>query len=74
MSTAADPVVKIDNVAPEILATAIVDVAKAAKALLGSRLSKRALLVLLHDKTKIPYVTIERVLDAAADLGSFVKR
>jgi hypothetical protein len=56
------------DVGPEILAKAIIDVSDAAKKLLSSRLTNRALTVLLRDATGLPLVTIEKVLNAAADL------
>jgi hypothetical protein len=70
-----DPVITgADDVGPELLAKAIVDVADAAKALLKSRLTKKAILVLLKDKTGLPQHTIESVLDGAARLDEYVKR
>jgi hypothetical protein len=72
-----NPVIKQDpeaEVAPEILAQAIVDVAAAAKKLLASRLSKRAIILLIHDHSGVPKREIERVLDSAASLTYYVKK
>jgi hypothetical protein len=60
---------------PEILASAIKDVAEAARKLLSSKLTKRAIVILLKDS--IGYISmkdIELVLDHAACLDKFVKR
>lgn len=67
-------IVGTDDVGPEILAKAIVEVADAAKKLLSSRLTKKAILVLLKDKTGLPQHAIESVLDGAARLDEYVKR
>jgi hypothetical protein len=56
------------SVGPEVLASAIVEVSKAAKKLLASRLSEEAILVLLKHQTRIPMEQIRRVLHAAVDL------
>lgn len=70
-----DPViVGMAEVPTEIMAQAIVDVANAAKKLANSRLTKRAILVLLRDETNLPMRQIEIVLDAAANLDKYVKR
>lgn len=68
------PVIKLDTEAPEILASAIVEVADAAKSLLASRLSGRAILVLLKDSTGLPMADIEKILVAASELGRYVKK
>jgi hypothetical protein len=55
----------------EILAKAIVEVAEAAKKLQNSRLSKRAICLLIKDSmtgTGIPMKDIQTVLDCAANL------
>jgi hypothetical protein len=62
------------EVGAELLAQSIIDVSEAAKKLLGSRLSRRALVVLLHDASGVAKRDIELVLDHAADLRRrFVK-
>lgn len=71
---AGKPVIELGDTAPDLLAQAIVDVAEAAKRLNGSRLSARAVHLLIRDKCNVPLVTISKVLNAAADLGSYVKR
>jgi hypothetical protein len=68
------PIIKLDTDAPEILASAIIEVADSAKALLTSRLSGRAILVLLKDQTGLPMADIEKVLVAASELGRYVKK
>jgi len=69
-----ETVVKLDGPAPEILASAIVEVAESAKKLLSSKLTKRAVLLLIKDKCGVNMTEIDAVLSAAADLGSYVKR
>ena len=64
----------IEDAAPELLASAIVDVANSAKKLLNSGLERRAILVLIKDMTSVPLQTIEQVLDAASRLDRYVKR
>ncbi|MES2359963.1 MAG: hypothetical protein V4529_16610 [Gemmatimonadota bacterium] len=70
-----EPVI-INNKAdpPEILATSIREVAEAARKLLATRLTKRAILVLLKDSCGLPMHEIEKVLDHAASLDRYVKR
>jgi hypothetical protein len=46
----------------------ILAVGDAARKLLNSGLSKRAIAVLIHDATNLPLRDIRNVLDAAADL------
>lgn len=58
------------HVEPEVLAQAIVDVAAGAKKLLGSRLTERAVLVLIQDSIT-PFIgirEIKAVLYAASQL------
>lgn len=55
----------------KVMEQAIVDVAEAARKLLNSRLSKRAILVLIKDSMTgqgVPMKDIELVLDCAAKL------
>jgi len=72
------PVIELGDTDPKLLADAIVHVASGAKKLLGSGLTKDALVVLIQHKCGGPSAVsrgdIIKVLDAAADLGSFVKR
>lgn len=66
----------IDDVGPELLASEIAKVSRAAQALLGSRLQRRAVVLLIQDLCpgKPPQRTIENILDAAAKLErAFVK-
>jgi len=65
--------IKPDDTAPEVLATAIVKLATAARQLLDSRLTDRAIQVLLRDATGESMATIERVLKGAATLNRYVK-
>jgi hypothetical protein len=58
---------------PEVLASAIEDVADAARRLLGSRLSERAIVLLLHDHSGVPQKQIRAVLNSAANLRFYVK-
>ena len=58
----------------EVLASAIVEVADAAKRLLNSKLTEVAILVLLKHTTGISQRDIKMVLKAAADLKRFVKK
>jgi hypothetical protein len=72
------PVIELGETDPNLLAEAIVSVASGAKKLLASGLTKEALVVLIQHKCGgngvVSRGDIVRVLDAAADLGSFVKR
>jgi len=52
----------------EILAEAIVNIGNAAKKLNDSGINKTAIIVLLHDKTKLPKGTIKLVLDSLPQL------
>lgn len=68
------PIIKQDKqneIPVEVLAKSIVEVADAAKKLLSSKLSKRAICVLIKDSMSGPGVTmkdIQVVLDCAANL------
>jgi hypothetical protein len=63
------------SVGAEVLASAIVEIATAAKRLLNSRLTEEAVLVLLKHRTGIPMDQIKRVLRSAAELErTYVKR
>ena len=67
--------VKADDTEPEVLAAAIVETAKAARRLLGSKLNNRAVLVLINNACKVPQGDIELVLNAAATLDTtFLKK
>lgn len=50
-------------VAAEIIATAIVDIAKGMKSLNASRLSRRAIVTLIHDHSKVARRDIQIVLN-----------
>lgn len=68
---APQPAIVLDEVDPDILASAIVDVSNAAKKLLNSRLSKRAIAILIRDACKgnRSLCDILEVLDAAENLS-----
>jgi hypothetical protein len=72
------PVIEMGDTDAKLLASAIVDVATGAKKLLTSGLTKDALVVLIQHKcggsSVVSRGDIIRVLEAAADLGSFVRR
>lgn len=70
---ASEPIVTNDDVSTEILASAIIDVADAAKKLLSSRLTKPALLVLLKHESGVPMKTIDKVLTSASNLKKYVR-
>jgi len=57
-----------DDVPPEILARAIVNLSEAAAKLLRSGLNRRAMLVLLKDSSGVSHHDINLVLDALVDL------
>ncbi len=77
-TVAPKPVIELGDTAPKLLAAAIVDVAAGAKKLLASGLTKDALVVLIQHKCGGSGVVsrgdILRVLEAAADLGSYVRQ
>lgn len=73
MADKKDPVILVDT-APEILASEIKAVADAAKKLLNSKLEKRAILVLLKDMSGYPMAQIEKILDCASRLDTFIKK
>jgi hypothetical protein len=60
----------VDDVGPELLASEIAKVARAAQALLASRLTRRAVILLIQDLCpgRMAQRDIESVLDAAAAL------
>lgn len=62
-----------DSESPELLATAIEDVARAARILLGSRLTMRAIVLLIQDHSGVKQGDIKRVLESAANLGFYLK-
>lgn len=59
-----------NEVPAEVLATAIVNVSRAAQQLLSSRLTKRAIVILLHESSGVGKRDIEYVLDHAASLAA----
>jgi hypothetical protein len=63
------------NEGPEILASEITKVATAARALLSSRLTKKAILLLIKDASGVPQGQVALVLEAAAELDKrYTKR
>ncbi len=62
------PVPPTPEVPAEIIATAIAQIAEGMKALNNSRLSRRAVVVLIHDQSKISKRQIEIVLNNLTDL------
>lgn len=52
----------------EILAEAIVNIGNATKKMMSSGMNKKAIIVLIHDKTKLPKSTITTVLDSLPQL------
>lgn len=67
-----------DDTTPEVLAQSIVSVAESARKLLSSRLSERAILILIQDAVSGPplrMTDIQLVLRAAANLdGKYLKK
>jgi hypothetical protein len=64
----------LENENPEVLASAIVEVAASAKKLLNSRLTEEAIIVLLRHSTGFSKKVIKEVLHSAAELDKFVKK
>jgi len=60
--------VEDDGIGPALLASEIARVSRAAQALLSSRLTNKAIFVLIKDHSGVPMATIEKVLKSAADL------
>lgn len=59
-----------NEVPVEVLADAIVEVSRAARQLLASRLTKRAIVLLLHESSGVGKRDIQYVLDHAANLAA----
>lgn len=57
-----------EPVPAEIISTSIVQIASAMKDINSTRLSRKALVALIHDQSKISKRTIEIVLNNIADL------
>ena len=57
----------------DLIADQIEKVADAAQALLGSRLTEKALVLLVAHESRVPQATVRQVLQAAADLRKFVR-
>ena len=57
----------------ELIAAAILQVADGFDKINSSKLKRRAVVLLLQDVTKMSATAINRVLDSASDLRSFVK-
>lgn len=75
MASACPPVPRIvqpqapkPEVPADVIATAIVDIAKAAKAISESRLTRDAIVVLIHDRSGLPKKTINLVLNNLEEL------
>ena len=69
-STKPQPVSAVDTIAPEVLANAIIEINAAMVVINRSRLSRKALVVLIHDHSKVPKKTIELVLNNLAALSA----
>ncbi len=69
-----DPVVRIEagGQATELIAERLEQLVEAAQQLLGSGLTFRAIVVLLHDRTGIGKRQIEAVLDALPELREYL--
>lgn len=74
------PVIKNDKDKPlpvEIIAESIVEVAKGFRAMRNSRLTRRAIMILIKDSCtgNVTLSDISKIMDAAADLDkNFIKR
>lgn len=68
------PVIEMGDMSADLLAESIVDVAKSAKRLLNSKLSTRAIYLLIKDDSGVPIDSIKKVLNSAAELDKYVKR
>jgi len=60
--------VKDDGTPTEVLASAIVDISKAAKSLLSSRLRHDTLIMLIAHSSKVSQKNVKAVLDSLTDL------
>lgn len=69
------PIIKgAEDAGVEILAQSIVDISEGMKRINASRLSRRALVVLIKDATGVPIKTIETVLNGLSGLqATYVK-
>lgn len=68
-------IIEEEAVGAEVLAQAICDVSAAAKKLLSSRLSRRAIALLIKDRSGVSMADIDKVLDGAAELErAYVKK
>lgn len=68
MTTIKQPTSPAPAVPAEIIATAITDIAAGMKALRNTRLSRKAIVALLHENSKVPRRTIEVVLNNLEEL------
>lgn len=60
----------LDGAVPtRVLANAITDIAECARLLLSAGLTENAIVVLIHDHTKVPRTQIREVLRCLPDLG-----
>jgi hypothetical protein len=67
------PTITVDT-DPELLASAIVEVSQSAKKLLASRLTEKAVLLLVSHASGVSQRECKRVLEAAGDLHLYVKK
>jgi len=67
-------IIRVDDVELNILASSIKKVAEAAEKMRSSRLTEKALLILLSHHSGPGQREVKQVLDAAADLGHFLKK
>jgi hypothetical protein len=74
MITKKNPGAIIVDTGPDLLASAIDDVAKSARKLLDSRLSEKALVLLLSHHSGVSQRDCKRVLESAANLRFFLKK
>jgi hypothetical protein len=65
MTIAQDPEKPVER---EVLATAITKISEGMQALLKSGLNRDAIIVLLHDRTRLPKSTLNTVLNGLAQL------
>jgi hypothetical protein len=67
-TTVTQPVPPKEPIAAEIIASSIVQISEAMQAINRSRLSRKALVVLIQAQSKVPRKGIEIVLNNLADL------
>jgi hypothetical protein len=62
------PVPPKEEVPVEVIATSIVQISDAMKAINNTRLTRKAVVALIHDHSKLPKKTIEIVLNNLSEL------